>query len=335
VSTAAERDLLTRLGQIVKTHWALDCSRVEPIKVRENAVFAVHLRDGRKVVLRVHRRGYHSNAALSSECTWMRALADSGIEVPRHVLSNTGNLFESLQIEGFDGLRQVDVFHWIDGQQLGSIDHGVTFSTGSVGNAYRSLGKLAAQVHNHSSTWALPPAFERHAWDAAGLAGTDPFWGRFWELADLSSSERSLFIRLKETLLRELPAFGTSPDRYGLIHADLVPENILVNGTHLQLIDFDDAGFGWHLFELATSLYFIRREPMYEEARDALIEGYREARPLPDSHLAQLPMFLAARGSTYLAWVHTRQNEPAARQMAPKLIEAAAAAAEDYFSTVD
>ena len=27
--------------------------------------------------------------------------------------------------------------------------------------------------------------------------------------------------------------------------------------SRVCVIDFDDAGFGWHLFELATSLYFI------------------------------------------------------------------------------
>ena len=32
----------------------------------------------------------------------------------------------------------------------------------------------------------------------------------------------------------------------------------MVQGDRIKLIDFDDAGFGWHLFELATALYFIR-----------------------------------------------------------------------------
>jgi Ser/Thr protein kinase RdoA (MazF antagonist) len=264
----------------------------------------------------------------------MRALAASGIDVPRHVLSNAGNSFESIHIEAFGGERQVDVFHWIDGQQLGSVEGGVTASTGSIDDIYREVGRLAARVHNHSCTWTAPANFKRHAWDAAGLAGEDPLWGRFWELDALSGPQRTLFMRLKRTLWRDLNEFGTTSDRYSLIHADLVPENILVDDTHLQVIDFDDAGFGWHLFELATSLYFIRREPVYEEARDALVEGYRHIRPLPEAHLARLPMFLAARGSTYLAWVHTRRNEPAAHEMTPQLIDFAVAAADDYLSAI-
>src|SRR5215813_14023252 len=326
-----DADLLRRLTAIVAARWPVEPASIEPLKVRENAVFAVHLRDGGKVVLRVHRCGYHSDSALRSERVWMQALGDHGIEVPRHILSNSGASFESLQIEGFAGTRQVDLFHWISGQQLGTVEGGVDAASGSIGAVYRDVGRLAARVHNHSSVWSTPEDFERHAWDVEGLAGEKPLWGRFWDLDALSPSQRALFIRLKQTLVRDLNEFGRTADRYGLIHADLVPENILVDCGRLQVIDFDDAGYGWHLFELATSLYFLPRDgSVFSEARDALIQGYQEVRPLPESHLARLPMFLAARGTTYLGWVHTRRGEPAAAGMIPQLIELAVEAAEQY-----
>ncbi len=260
----------------------------------------------------------------------MQALAEHGIEVPRHVLSIAGHSFESLHIEGFEGQRQVDVFHWIPGQQLGSVEQGVSTATSSIGAVYQDVGRMAARLHDHSSAWTAPATFRRHAWNAEGLVGENPFWGRFWELEALSPAQRELFLQLKHMLWNDLHEFGTSVDRYGLIHADLVPENILVEGAKLQVIDFDDAGFGWHVFELATSLYFIRLDPVYTEARDALIRGYRQVRSLPDTHLERLPMFLAARGSTYLGWVHTRRGEPAAQEMTTQLIEMAATAARDY-----
>jgi Ser/Thr protein kinase RdoA (MazF antagonist) len=260
----------------------------------------------------------------------MQALEEYGIEVPRHVLSNGGRSFERSHIQGFEGERQVDVFHWIAGQQLGSVEQGVAAE--DVADIYRKVGRLAARLHNQSSAWNAPGGFLRHAWDAEGLAGERPFWGRFWELEALTGSQRQLLIELRQSLWRDLNAFGFGSDRYGLIHADLVPENILVDGDSLQVIDFDDAGYGWHLFEIATSLYFIRRDSIYVQAREAVIEGYRQQRMLPDEHLELLPMFLAARGTTYLGWVHTRAGEPAAAEMTPALIEMATAAAEDYLS---
>lgn len=325
--------LLHRLAVTAATRWPLEVLRIEALKVRENAVFAVHLADGARAVIRVHRRGYHSDEALRSEQTWMSALESQGIAVPRPIRSSSGALFELVELPELEGPRQVDVLEWIEGRQLGTVEHGVTASGLSVAQTYRAVGEVAAQIHSRACVWPTPAGFRRHSWDAAGLAGEQPFWGRFWDLAALSASQRRFFARLRDCLLEDLTALGTTPDRYSMIHADLVPENILVTQTgELKIIDFDDAGFGWHLFEMATSLYFIRREPYYEQARQGLLEGYRRVRAMPEEHLRLLPLFLAARGTTYLGWVHTRHGEPAAEELTPFLVDLAQRAADDYLS---
>ena len=323
---------LHRMALSAVAHWPFECTRIEPLKVRENAVYAVHTTDGRRVVLRIHRLGYHSDEALRSELAWMTALRGSGIEVPQVVPSRSGNDFERIGCEGVPGPRQVDVFEWIEGNQLGSVEQGLSNDRAWVERTYAVVGELAARMHTQSGAGQAPPGFQRHSWCDEGLAGAAPLWGRFWELEGLSPRQRSLFERLRTRLKQEMVALGKTPDRFGLIHADLVPENILVAGNRLRIIDFDDAGYGWHLFEIATSLYFIRRDSHYETARDALIAGYRRHRALSDEHLKLLPMFLAARGTTYLGWVHTRKGEATARELTPQLVELAEAAAEDYFA---
>lgn len=331
---AAEQSArLHRMALTAVSHWPFQCTRIEPIKVRENAVYAVHMADGRRAVLRIHRLGYHSDKALRSELAWMEALRASGIEVPQVVPSRSGNAFERIGCEGVPGPRQVDVFEWIDGNQLGSVEQGLSSDRAWIDRTYTVIGELAARMHNQSCAWQRPAGFQRHSWCDDGLAGAEPLWGRFWELEGLSPGQRRFFERLRARLKREMVAFGMTPDRFGLIHADLVPENILVDSDRLRIIDFDDAGFGWHLFEIATSLYFIRRDSNYEVARDALIRGYRRHRALPDEHLRLLPMFLAARGTTYLGWVHTRKGEATAQEMTPQLVELAEAAADDYFGS--
>ena len=97
------------------------------------------------------------------------------------------------------------------------------------------------------------------------------------------------------------------------------------------MIDFDDAGFGWHLFELATSLYFItrRRRRIRRRARPSSAATAANV-SCPDEVLERLPLFLAARGTTYLGWVHTRQGSDTARELTPFLVERACAAAEEF-----
>jgi len=320
------------LALLALQEWDLRVARLVPLKVRENAVFRVDLADGGRAVLRVHRPGYHSDEELDSEFLWLRALEAAGIAVPRAIGSRRGRDFEVVQTPAV-GARQVDVFEWIEGSQLGSVETGLTGDAAAIADQYFTIGAIAARMHNQAAGWQPPATFRRHAWDMAGLVGERPFWGRFWELAALTPAQRSLLEQTRARIAGGLAVCGMRSDRYGLIHADLVPENLLVDGDRVRVIDFDDAGFGWHLFELATSLYFISAAEGYPTARAALIRGYRSERALPDEQLEWLPLFLAARGTTYLGWVHTRQESDTARELTPFLIERACAAAEEYLAT--
>ncbi len=193
---------LFELAHRAVTLWDLDVKTLEAIKIRENAVFRVISRDGTRAVLRIHRLGYHSSAALRSEFEWMEALGRSGVIVPRPILSAAGRVFEEVELPGAAGERQIDVLEWADGIQLGSVERGISAEVGSVETAYRAIGELAAQIHNQASDWRRPTTFVRHAWDLAGLCGESPFWGRFWELEALSTSQRILLEHVRARLRR-------------------------------------------------------------------------------------------------------------------------------------
>ena len=150
----------------------------------------------------------------------------------------------------------------------------------ALARTFHTIGALAARLHNQAARWRPPPGFTRHAWDTEGLVGEQPFWGRFWELAALSASERELMIRARDRVRRELSGLERTPRNYGLIHADFAPENLMVDGSRVRLLDFDDAGYGWHLFEIATSLYFHIGQPYFEAIERATLAGYRTEREL-------------------------------------------------------
>ena len=330
---AGQAQCMRELASAALAHWGLAATDMHLIKYRENAVFRVELADGRRVALRIHRHAYHSDAELHSELQWLDALAVAGIPVPQILPAQDGSLFRNVQVPAVPEARQVDIFAWVEGRQLGSVEAGVELDLPTVRGIYRTIGTLAARLHEHSTRWTLPEGFVRHAWDADGLAGATPFWGRFWELEQLNDEERSLLVKARDAVHAGLSAYGSDPandGRYGLIHADLVAENQRDNGADVRLIDFDDAGFGWHLFELATALYFESDAPHFETAFAALVEGYRSVRDLPEAQLAHMPLFFAARSFTYLGWIHTRPETETARTLGPMLIDMACRAARRY-----
>jgi Ser/Thr protein kinase RdoA (MazF antagonist) len=330
IDVEAQAQRLEAAGHAALQRWNISDASLHLIKYRENAVFRVDGAGPRRA-LRLHRFGYHSDAELLSELQWMQALSDAGITVPAIVPADSGDLFVTQGGDGLPGDIQVDLFEWIDGEQLGSVEEGIADEPSATAT-YRTIGELAAQVHNQAVSWQLPAGFVRHAWDAEGLAGEQPFWGRFWEIAAASDAQRDLLLRGRDAVFTGLSRLAKSPGTYSMIHADFAPENILVDGEQLRLIDFDDAGFGWHLFELVTSLYFIQGESYFDRAQQALIEGYRVHRQLSDQQLELLPLFFLARGFTYIGWVHTRHETETARELTPMLLEAACGLAEDYLS---
>ena len=312
--------------------WGIDGNQaLSLLKLRENAVYAVtNPVTKEKRVVRVHRAGYHSDAELRSEWQWITGLRDYGVLTPVLHYSKNGRMFEIVEAPGVPEPRQVDVVGWIEGEQLGSVEEGLEGSPDEIRARFDILGGTMAKMHNHAQHWQAPEGFTRHAWDVDGLTGEEPFWGRFWELPALSSSQKSRMLEVRDKLHTELTELGTAPDRYGLIHADLVFENILTGVDGIRVIDFDDCGYGWHLFDLATSIIFLLGTDHFTLAKEALIAGYRKERPLTDDHLAWFPVVLMARATTYLGWMHTRSETETAREMTPYIIELVFGLAEDY-----
>ena len=324
-----------RLGALAREAvkaWGLEHARVESIKYRENAVFSVTGPSGDRAVLRVHRPGYRSDAELRSEFAWMRALAEAEIETPRCVPTREGELFALVGTPGVPEERWCDLLAWVEGQPIGSIEEGVADEGESICRTYRMLGELAARIHAFGERWSPPSDFARPAWDSEGLVGENPVFGRFWEMDVLSAGQRELIVRARDEVRQRLEAFGRAPDRYGLLHGDLLPENCLADSETIHLIDFDDSGYGWYLFELATSLFFLLPRPDYDAIWRAMLEGYRSVRALEDEHCEMMPTMLVARGLSYLGWPASRREIGLYELLAPAFAVQASEMAERYLA---
>ena len=69
-------------------------------------------------------------------------------------------------------------------------------------------------------------------WDVDGLLGDDAHLGAVLGLRRCSTTTvGQLMARFRDHARAELEAFGTAPDRFGLVHGDFLPENLLVGPT--------------------------------------------------------------------------------------------------------
>ena len=87
--------------------WNLEGSELTLISMRENAVYRVGGSNGEQYAMRVHRHGYHSDAALRSEHQWSTALAEAGLDLPPIIPTAAGESFCLVQSPGVPEPRQV------------------------------------------------------------------------------------------------------------------------------------------------------------------------------------------------------------------------------------
>ena len=276
--------------------WGMTGARCKLVASRENAVYEVSDARGR-FALRLHRQGYRSDAELRSELAWMAAVAEGGLSVPSPTRTVGGEYLAHI-----DGI-QVDFLTWLKGRTLGdALASCVRVDRRSL---FFALGREMARLHQVSDAWSPPQFFDRVHWDRDGLLGQAPLWDRFWENPELTAADRDLSERFRHAASDKLEEIGPTLE-YGLVHADLVAGNVLVDGNALRLIDFDDGGFGYRLFDVATALLKLMSMADYPQLQNGLIEGYHSIRPLD---VAALDLFLALRSATYVGWNITRMGE--------------------------
>lgn len=294
----------------------VNAARIRTAAVSENVSFRVSTDRGEDYVLRLHRPGYNSLDELESERLWRDALADAGLEVQRALPARDGRHFIAVPLNAEQSAdpatsepgagRYASMVSWLPGEVLG---HGLLARADSTRRRryFRDLGALAARIHNQAAGWITPPGFTRPRLDIDGLLGEQPRWGRFWDHCALSERDRSLLLDAREKLVSMLADYGMRTDNFSLTHADLHPENVLVDPEgQLGVIDFDDCAFGWHGYDLASALIEEHDAADAYALQEALLAGYREHRAFSAEDEAMLPTFLLLRGMALIGWVHER-----------------------------
>ena len=316
--------------------WGLRPDAITLVSRSENTVFRLDLADGRQYALRIHRPGYHTLAELESELLWTQALSEAGIGVPVGVRTLEGPGYATIPTPDGASSRAVGLVEWIPGRIVGETMLASRSAESELGESeiaahFAQLGRVAASMHNQAIDWTPPAEFTRHAFDVPGYVGERPFWGRFWDIPILSSEQREVLSRARDEIASILSAYGTDSGTYSMIHADLHVHNFLVGDDGgLHVIDFDDAGFGWHQYDFATALFGLEEEPYFELCLPAMLEGYRELRALSHEAVSLIPLFLLIRRLVLIGWQWDRP-ELGRREGLDAYVEDACERVESFF----
>jgi Ser/Thr protein kinase RdoA (MazF antagonist) len=246
-----------------------------------------------RFLLRIH--ALSDADSIISELTWLEALnKKAGLPVPAPVKTPDGRLLTTIVTPGIPNGRVVSLMRWLDGR---------SFHRGLRPRHLTALGHVVAHMHSFSAGWQPPAGFTRPHWDWDSQLGGSMFRHPMGQIVDsIPTKFREPFQFISQEAQQLMESIGNGPDAYGMIHADLYPENVLFKAGQAYPIDFEDCGYGHWMWDIAIALCTWAWGPEWERMRDAFWEGYFKVRTLPEKQWTQIDLFVATQFATMVLW---------------------------------
>ena len=313
---------IKRLKQLAKQallDYDLDIKELTTLDHGENTSFKVKTKTDKinqdsnsgQYVLRIYRPNKHAQVAIKSELIWLISiLQNTNLIVPQPTLTRQNSLFTIATLPRIPKHRCCVLFKWLPGRSI---------KTKISKNQIKQIGEFLAQLHLYSQRFKLPQGFERPIWNEDNLLGTSSFES-IVESEALSKPERKLLSLAALEIRERLGKLAQNPKSFGLIHGDLHLGNCKFYRGQIQVFDFDDCGWGYYLYDLAITLYYLRRQDNFEALQASLFEGYQAVRLLPKQYESYLEAMMAARRLHLMRDLFLRQDNPKLKAQIPKFI---------------
>lgn len=275
----------------------------------ENYVYEAETPDGELIVLRLSHNSRRTYEYTLGEVEFVRYLGAAGIPVAQPVLSETGQFVEKIPDP-----RDPESYFVATAFERAP---GVVFDDAPPlrehywkAPLFRDLGRLFARLHNRAQTYKLSnPKYKRQEWYEYDVVDIDRF----------APADEALVRERTHAIIDRLKQLPTTPDVYGLIHADLHPHNFCFADGKITAFDFDNAEYAWFAKDIACLVFYVARQEERGRREDHVhafigpfMEGYRELRPMSREWMAAIPDMLKLQRSMNYALFH-QYREPDAK----------------------
>ena len=108
--------------------------------------------------------------------------------------------------------------------------------------------------------------------------------------------------------------------------------NLLMDNGHVKVIDFDDCGFSWLLYDCATTVSFFEHAPEVPDLLEAWVRGYRRIGELSVEEEDEIATFVMLRRLLLVAWIGSHSETELAQSMGASYTQASIRLCERYLS---
>jgi len=253
--------------------WFTEHGPARFFRVSANCLFTVEA-GGQRYVLRFNHAEERTVDYWLAEAAFLRHLAAAGILVALPITSLNGLTVETLKTD--IGELHGMLFPALPGKSWPD-------ATACTREELQRWGAALGALHRASETYLGPD--NRPTWRDHLAMVTD-------RLPAEDADARTVLAQVT----RELEALPIDNGNFGLIHFDFEQDNLLWDGDHPGIIDFDDCAWYWYAADIAfclRDLYDDRadRINLVDPAIEAFLHGYRQQRVIADEEIARIPLF--------------------------------------------
>lgn len=281
--------------------YGLEGSDLAELVAFENYVYDAESPDGTQLILRISHSTRRTQDYTLGEVEFVRYLGAAGIPVAQPLLSDTGQWVERIP-------EEADPDHYFVATAFERAE-GVVFDDAPPLRErywkpplFRDLGRLFAKLHNRAQTYKVSnPRYKRQEWYEYDVVDINRFAPR----------EETLVRTQTAKIIERLKQLPTTPDVYGVIHADLHMHNFCFADGKITAFDFDNAEYAWFVKDIAVILFYVARSEERGKREEAcatflgpFMEGYRELRACDRFWMETIPDMLALQRSMNYSLFH-------------------------------
>ena len=315
------------LESACKTYGFLTCPNLSLLEISENMTCL--LKDGeRKYILQVNRPGYRTEEELEGEFAWLEELnGEDGINTATVYSGTNGKILQTLVSE--EGKKYFySLQGFLPGQKLFDLDGDCIF------DQMEKVGEVAARLHLQSIKRAeTKKPLKALRWDVDDIVSESARWGYYRNFRGLDGENLRLLEETEAVIRQRLEEYGRNKDRYGLIHADIHANNLLIDEGKIAVIDFDDCGYGWFLYDLGSALSKFSED--LDKMAESLVKGYEKVRRRTGEDRRIIPTMIMMRRLARLGWMTTHSQKGVSSADEMKFLEKTCELAEEYIKNTE
>ena len=289
MSQEEQISLLEEFAHDVLVQYGISANNLTCINHGFNTTFKLLSTAGKSYAMRINTNSKKWPEHVWAEVQWMQKIAKEGlVQVPVPVANLQGEFFSNHYFFYEGGNLNILLTNWIDGA--------VVEENPSEGQLFQ-LGKSMALLHESGKTWVAQGYANFKKIDIPLMVERD----NLFEEVDHQISEE-LYELLRGVNLDASKVFESLRERSlpQLIHADLHFGNVIADNDSISILDFDDAGMGYPLQDLANTIFYLRENFDKEQH---LIAGYESVAPFPEYEAIELEALIASRALTLLNYL--------------------------------